>query len=119
MEIALIIIGIIFLAIWLWLTILGCIATSYDTTLDSFQRKAQILLVLLVPYFGAGFILHLVNMHSPDIIPKSWVPWPLNALVFGKDRSKNKNRNNNEGQGIDLSISDSQHSGSDSGGGSD
>ena len=124
MDIALIIFGIFFIIIWLWLTILGCIAAKFDTTLTAFQRRSQIVIVLLVPFFGAAVILHLVNQHSPEVIPHAWIPWPLKSLIFGKNRSKYKDRNNNEDPGIDLAINDHQHDnasigGSDIGGGSD
>ena len=93
MDIVLLIIGIVFIATWLWLTILGSIAVNFDTTLDMTQHKSQKLIVLLVPIFGAVFILHLTNIHSPGVIPYSWVPWPLKSLVFGKDWSKNNTDN--------------------------
>ena len=102
--------------VWLWLTTLGVIAAKYDSTLEPFQRKAQIIIVLLVPFFGAALVLHLVNQHSPEVIPKQWIPWPIKSLIFGKPRQRNKNRDNNEENGIDLAIS---HSHTDVGGGGD
>ena len=119
MEIALITAGAILILVWIWLTILGFIAVKCDSTLDSFQRKAQIIIVFVIPFFGAAFILHLVNQHSPEAIPKNWIPWPLRSLIFGKPRSRNKNRDGNDHNGIDLAISDSQHSHTDGGGGGD
>lgn len=119
MDIILITFGIIFILVWLWLITLGVIAVKYDSTLDSFQRNAQIIIVLIVPFFGAALILHFVNQHSPDVIPQKWIPWPLRSLIFSKPRPRNKNRDDNENSGIDLAISHSQHSHTDGGGGGD
>lgn len=104
---------------WAWLVILGIIAVKYDDTLDSFQKKAQIVLIFIVPFFGSALVLHLVNQHSPEAIPKSLIPWPLTSLIFGKQVPRNRNRNNNEEAGIDLAVSSRQdsHFGSGSGGG--
>ena len=119
MDIFLIAFGTIFILVWLWLTILGIIVVNYDSTLDSFQRNAQIVIAVVFPFFGAALILHLVNQHSPDVIPKKWIPWPLRSLIFGKPRPRNKIRDSNENSGIDLAISHSQHSHTDGGGGGD
>ena len=116
MDISLILIIVVATAIWFWLTILGCIAAKYDSTLNEFQSKAQIAVSILVPYFGAVLVLYLVSQHSPDVIPRKWIPWPFSLVIFGKQRARNKNRDNNENNGIDLAISDSQHSDTGSGG---
>ena len=117
MDILIITASILATLVWLWLTTLGVIAAKYDSTLEPFQRKAQIIIVLFVPFFGAAIVLHLVNQHSPEVIPKQWVPWPLKSLIFGKPRPRNRNRDNNEESGIDLAISHSQHSHTNGGGG--
>jgi len=101
--------------VWLWLTTLGVIAVKYDSTLNGFQRKAQIIIVLVLPFLGAALVLHLINLHSPEVIPLKWIPWPLRSLVFGKPRPRNKSRDDNEHNGIDLAIGESQHGHTDSG----
>jgi hypothetical protein len=98
---------------------IGIIAARFDSTLDPFQKKAQIVIVWIFPYVGASLIIFLVNQHSPDAIPRNLVPWPFKNLIFDKLRPRNKNRDNNEELGIDLAISDSQHSHSGYGGGGD
>lgn len=45
--------------IWLWMNILVAIAVRHDVTLNSFQIKAQTIVISLLPILGAGF-LHLV-----------------------------------------------------------
>ena len=110
------------IVIWLWLVFIGTIAAKFDSTLTPFQKKAQIIIVWLVPYLGASLIIFLVNQHSQEAIPRKLIPWPFKRLIFGKLRNKNNNRDDNEGSGIDLAISSSQHSHSDiggTGGGSD
>ena len=77
----------------LWLAILATIAVRYDTTLNSFQRKAQTIFIWLIPFLGAAFVLHLVWQHYPDAIPKNWIPWPFRKMIYGKNAPPNKNRN--------------------------
>ena len=81
---------------WAWLCILGVMAAKHDTTLNPFQRKAQVTIVLLIPFIGASIVLHLVNAHSPDVIPRKWIPWPLRNLIIGKEPPRNSNRNDND-----------------------
>ena len=107
---------IIVLLIWAWCVFLGVVAVKHDDTIDSFQKKAQIVIVLIVPFFGAALILHLVHQHSPQAIPKNLIPWPLKSLVFGKQIPRNRNRNNNQEDGIDLAVSNRQDSNFGSGG---
>jgi len=124
MEIALYIAGGVSIILCLWLNVLATVAIRYDKTLESFQVKAQTVVVWLVPVFGAAFILHLVWQQYPDAIPKSWIPWPFKRLIFGKKMTRNRNRDDNEGPGCDgylgaRSRRDSDHGDSDGGGGGD
>lgn len=100
MELTLIVVLVAATIIWAWMTLLGVLAAKYDQTLEPFQKKAQIIISLCIPYFGAALVLHLVNQHSPDAIPKKLVPWPLKSLVFGQARSRNRNRDNREKWGV-------------------
>ena len=104
--------------IWLWLNALGTLAAMYDSTLDPFQRKAQVAIVWVVPFFGAALILYLVAQHS-GAIPSRLVPWPFRALIYGKNRARHKHRDDNEESGIDLAISENSHSHSHGAGGFD
>lgn len=93
------------LIVWLWITLLAIVALVRDELLEPFQRKAQIVLVLIIPLLGALLVLYLVNQHSPEAIPKSFLSWPLKFILFSKSAPKNKNRNEDEESGIDLAIS--------------
>jgi len=91
------------------MTVLGIIIVKYDGTLDSFQKKSQTLFVLFMPIFGSAFVIYLVNLHSPEVIPKNWIPWPISRIIFGKERASNRDRDDNEEPGINLSINEGQH----------
>ena len=110
---------IVLLATWLWLNALGTLAARYDGTLNPFQRKAQIIIVWLVPFLGASLILYLVAQHSPEAMPRKWVPWPFRSLVHGRDRERHKYRDENEDSGIDLALSQRRDEFSHGGGGMD
>ena len=119
MDIAsLIIIGVA-LIIWLWLVVVAIVALKYDNTLETFQRNTQIIIVLIVPFFGSALIIHLVKEHYPEAIPEALIPWPFKSLIYGKAVPGNKNKDNNEESGIDLAISNGHHSHNDYGGGGD
>jgi hypothetical protein len=102
MELVTLIILLAVTTVWIWFTVLGVIAAKYDHTLDPFQKKAQMVIALVIPFFGAGLVLHLVNLHSPEAIPKSMIPRQLRSLVFGRSHPKNRHRNNNEAPAEDL-----------------
>ena len=76
----------------IYLNALATLGIVYDHELSSFQKISQLLFVWLVPIFGAAFILFLVYQHSPNGIPRSWIPWPISWLIFGKVPEPNKNR---------------------------
>jgi hypothetical protein len=124
MDITTILLVVLPVAVWLWLSFIGTIAARFDSTLDPFQKKAQVVIVWAFPFIGASLVIYLVNQHSPDAIPRNLIPWPFKNLIFGKPRASNTNRDNNEESGIDLAISNSQHNQTDysagaDGGGSD
>ena len=105
--------------IWFWMVIAGVLAVMRDPTLESFQKWSQIALILLIPYFGAALVLHLVYQHSPESVPRALIPWPFKGLVFGKESSWYRNAARSEESGIDLAVSSRQDSGIGSSGGSD
>ena len=96
MEILLIVIAVLAAAILLWLNALATLAVKYDHTLDKTQKIAQSFIVWLVPFIGAGLILHLVSEHYPQAIPRNWIPWPFKKMIFGSSAKPNKNRDDNE-----------------------
>lgn len=91
--------------IWLWLTAIAVFAAKHDQTLNPFQKKAQIIIAIVIPVVGAALVLYLVQQHSPEAIPRSWAPWPFRSMIFGKPRPLNRNRNDNQGPGEDLALS--------------
>ena len=115
MEVIIIIVCLLIVAL-IWLNILATIAVVHDATLESVQRKGQLVIIWLFPFVGAGFILHLVFQHYPDAIPRKWIPWPFKGLVYGKDHSRNKNRNDDDSVAINGSINRSNRYDSDIGG---
>ena len=96
MEILLLAFGALVTIILLWMNFLATLAVKYDHTLDKTQKAAQSSIVWLVPFIGAGFILHLVFAHHPQAIPRSWIPWPFRKMIYEAPPRPNKNRNENE-----------------------
>ena len=92
MEIIAIAVGIYLLICAVWLNIIATISVRHDSTLQTGQRIAQYLFVWVIPFFGASFIIHLIFDHSPEIIPRNWIPWPFKKLIYGKEIEPNKNR---------------------------
>lgn len=82
--------------ILLWLNFLATLSVKYDHTLNNFQKGAQLFFVWLIPFIGASFVIHLVYEHSPEAVPKKWIPWPFKKLIYGKPINPNSNRNDNE-----------------------
>ena len=105
MEITLITIGIVLLLVYFWLGFLASIAIHCDETLVPVQRVVQWITAWLFPFIGSSFILHLVFQHSPEAIPRTWIPWPFKSLIFGKYVHPSRDRDENEDSGIDLAVS--------------
>jgi len=93
---ALSIIAIISMCMLLWLNLLASLAIKYDQTLEKVQKVFQSVFVWIIPFVGASVVLHFVYEHSPEAIPKNWIPWPFKNLIFGKPIKSNKNRDDNE-----------------------
>ena len=90
MDIATIILIGVPIIVWLWIATIAIISVKNDSSLEVFQRTSQIIIVLILPLLGAAIVLHLVNQHSPEVIPKSNIPWPFKFILFGKETPKNK-----------------------------
>jgi uncharacterized membrane protein YcgQ (UPF0703/DUF1980 family) len=120
----LVIISVLFVALLVWINILASIAVHHDHTLETFQKNAQFIIIWLIPIFGASFVLRLVFDHSPEAIPKTWIPWPLKSLIYGKPIKAYKNRDDHEidtypGRSRSNSDFGGDASGGDGGGGGD
>lgn len=113
MEITAYIFAATFALMWLWINVLASFAVRHDATLENFQKLAQTVVIWLIPYFGAAFVLHLIWQQCPSAIPKAWIPWPLKKMIFGKAIPPNKNRDDNESPAVNGAFT---NSGSDVGG---
>lgn len=82
------IIGIISLIVLLWLNFLAMLSIKYDATLEKVQKIGQSIFVWLIPYIGASLVLKFVYEHSPEAIPRSWIPWPFKNMIFGKKQKR-------------------------------
>lgn len=87
-----IILAVVAALLLVWLNVLASIAVKYDHSLKPFARLAQYLIIWVVPFIGASTVLYFVYEHSPEAIPKHWIPWPFKAMIFGAPFSPNKNR---------------------------
>lgn len=76
----------------IWLNILATMAIKYDNMLTPFQKKAQFIIVWLIPIIGSSIVLRIVFDHMPDAIPKFLIPWPFKKIIYGKPIPPNKNR---------------------------
>ena len=92
------------LLVWLWLSVLATCAAIRDTTLEPFQKAAQIVIAWLIPIFGAVLALHLIQQHNPDAIPFA-VPWPFRSLIASKRIARHQHRDNSEENAINLAVS--------------
>lgn len=113
----LIILSITSIAIILWLNLLAIISVKYDHELNSFQRNSQYIIIWLIPILGASTVLFFVYEHSPNAIPKGWIPWPFKSLIFGTPIKENKNRGS--GSGYDAAGESWNDGGGGDGGGGD
>lgn len=93
----------------LWLNALATLAIKHDHTLAPFQKIAQLIFVWLIPFLGASVVLHIVYDHSPEAIPKAWIPWPFKNLIYGKPIKPNRDRDDREvdvfpGRGAEVDL---------------
>ena len=77
MDIVLIIVIVLIVAVWLWLNTLALLCLFLDPDLAPIQRWGQSVFILLVPFLGASFALLLIKSHSPEVVAKFYIPWPL------------------------------------------
>ena len=87
-----IIFGIVAIFLLVWLNGLASISVKYDHSLKPFARLAQYLIIWAFPFIGASTVLYFVFDHSPEAIPKNWIPWPFKTMIFGTSINPNKNR---------------------------
>ncbi len=83
--------------LWLWMSIIACLALRRDDSLTTVQKAAQAIFAIVVPLFGAMVVLHLVYQHHPEVVSKSLVPWPIRTVIFGGSIPANTLRDEREG----------------------
>ncbi len=81
MDIVFLVVLVFFICIWLWLNVLALLCLFLDPELEKIQRWGQSVVVILIPYIGAAFILKLINDHSPEVVSKFFIPWPFKNMV--------------------------------------
>ncbi len=84
--------------LWLWISILSILCLFLDPDLEPIQRWGQAIIVVLLPYIGALFILKMVNEHSPEVVSKFYIPWPFKNIVLDKSLRHGGSGNNREEQ---------------------
>lgn len=80
MEVTAYIFAAIFALIWLWMNVLATFAVRHDATLEPFQKLVQTIIIWLIPYLGAAFVLQLIWQQYPSAIPETWIPWPFKKM---------------------------------------
>ena len=83
MGLGTIIIAVI-VCMWLWINVLAIACLFLDPELEPIQRWGQTFIAVLFPFIGATFILFLVNSHSPEVIDRFYIPWPLRKVILNK-----------------------------------
>ena len=117
MELIYLLAAVAALCLWLWVTVLSVLCLFLDPDLESVQRWGQLIIVILAPFYGAIFILKMVNEHSPEVVERFYIPWPFRNMVLDKSLRRGGTGHNSEEQ--PGSHSGSYSGGSDGGGGGD
>ena len=88
---------LVLIGVLIWVNVLALLCIHLDPELTSTQRWGQSAITLLIPYVGASLVLYFVNQHSPEVVSKFYIPWPLSKIVRDEDVAKpNKNRRDME-----------------------
>lgn len=82
----------VLVAYTLYLNVLATMVIRYSARLNRFQRIAQSIIVWSFPLLGSGFVLHLLYLDAPKVMPRAWIPWPFKKMIYGKPIKPNKNR---------------------------
>lgn len=117
MEIVYLTVAVAAICLWLWITVLSVLCLFLDPDLESVQRWGQAIVVVLLPYFGAIFILKMVNEHSPEVVERFYIPWPFRNMILDKSIRRGGAGHNSEEQPGSHCGSHHGGSGGGSGGG--
>lgn len=86
----------VFFIIFVYLNLLATLVIRHGDILPTAQIKAQLLFVWLIPFVGASLVLYFMFRLAPDVIPRSWIPWPFRTIIYAKPIKANKNREERE-----------------------
>ena len=115
MEITYIIFGSIILFI-VYINVLSSISIIKASTLDKFQKTAQIFITWLIPIIGAKFVLHVLSESDPESI--GWIPQPGHGwLIIGN--TYHESLHGREQSGVENSDTFGGDSGASGGSGGD
>ena len=96
MDILFLVIAALFTLSVIWITLLALICVVLDPELTSVQRWGQGIFVLVLPVLGPSIVLSLVNDHSPEVIRRFYIPWPLSRLFVEEPPKKESFGSNGE-----------------------
>jgi hypothetical protein len=120
MDVLLVVLSLAAVVMWFWISLLAILCVVLDPDLDKIQRWGQTLVVVLIPFIGASFILKLVNEHSPEVVARFYIPWPFRNMVLDKKLTQNgPGSNGEEVPGSHSAGANSSSFGGDGGGSSD
>jgi len=102
---------------YLWLSLIATIALIRTDDLVQFQKIIQGIVVVIIPYIGAVFVLRFLKESDEESIPKRWIPNDtINQYVRELLEIEARKINRAVGNEILESFSEG-YSSSDSGGG--
>ena len=97
MDAILLVLLIYFLSMLAYLNGLASFLVFVDTYLSPTKKAIYLAAIWLAPYFGGALILFFVRDHSPELIQRLWIPWPIRAAIenkhFGGDPQRSETEN--------------------------
>lgn len=101
------------LFITIYLNLIASISLYRASTLESFQKFAQFVIVWIFTIFGAWFVIHMLSEQEVESIPRRWMPQRFQGwlIIAGTYHEQLHGRNSDS---MNDHIS---HSGGDGGGG--
>ncbi len=85
--------------VWLYLNCVSSFLVVVDPDLPRMQRVSKLVVIWLVPFVGAMFVLHLIKDYAPELIDRIWLPPFVGGAVAGEPLTRAKQANQAEGGG--------------------
>ena len=73
-----------------WIYFLAMVCILLDPELTRAQKIGQTVFAIIVPIIGPVFVLYIVNTHSPEVIKRLYLPWPLRDMIIGEEKIRYK-----------------------------